>query len=175
MPFVKTHNYASRFSDDLKNEIFMIWYQAGKPSPSILYNLLPEDLYPKPAVTTLHGWIYTSPDNFKDAGELLDEEVREEISEKLIQSKVEMFERHALVGQKLQNLALEFLETEGIEWTTASAVRALVEGVRIEMQSMGIPDMLKKISDMTDDDLEEEIKKLATSSPVTIEPLDDYE
>ena len=49
----------------------------------------------------------------------------------------------------------------------------LVEAVRIERISRGVPQVLEKMATMSDDDLLREAEKLLTRSPITeIEPLD---
>ena len=72
----------------------------------------------------------------------------------------------------MQNLSLEYLEAHADDLTSAGAVRLLVEGIRIERESKGVPEALEKMSKMSDADLLEEVKKLATSSSVTLERWD---
>jgi len=159
------------FTKEYKDDIFMIWYRAGKPSSTIFYGLIPPDVNGrKPARNMLKVWA----NDFQLRAEPLDDAVKDRMSDLLVKEKVEMFNRHAKVAVELQGRALEYLRTvDDKDLGSSSAVRMLVEGIRIERISRGVPQMLEKMAQMTDDDLLREAEKLLLRSPITeIEPLE---
>jgi hypothetical protein len=105
----------------------------------------------KPAEGTLRQWI---KDSFEERAAVLDKQLANEIEGRLIQEKVEMLYRHGEIGRTMQNRALEKLETVEIEdLPTSAAVRLLVEGVRIERESVGLPQALEKMINSSDEDI----------------------
>ena len=156
------------FTEQYQREAFTVWYELGKPSPQRLYDALkPDEIVGRvPSPKTLQEWI---AERFRDWGEELDGEVRDQINEMLIAEKVEMAKRHAEIGQKMQSKALEYLDSHEID-TSASAVRLLVEGLRIEQENVGLPQALKKLSRMSDEDLLAEVMKITEKTGVSFEP-----
>lgn len=160
------------FTREYKESVFMLWYRSGKINSNMLYGLLP--LSPdgrKPSKSTLKIWI----NDFKPRAEELDEVVKDELDGRLVQEKIEMLNRHAEIALEIQRKALDYLRNEEkSDLNSASAVRLLVEGIRIEKESRGIPKLLSKMASMTDDDLMKEAEKLLSRSPITeIKALDD--
>ena len=111
----------------------------------------------KPSHATLGDWINNE---FIPRAKELDEQVEMELRARLVNEKVEMLSRHAKLGETMQNMGVEYLQEHKNDITAASAVKLMVEGWRIERFSKGIPDMLDKIRDMTEDELITEISKL---------------
>jgi len=91
----------------------------------------------------------------------------------LIQTKVEMLERHAQVGTKMQDIALEYLEEHAEEMSAPAAVRLLVEGIRIERESRSIPEALAKLTSLSDEQLLKEIVKTFEEAPLEDEIIDE--
>jgi len=161
----------TNFTREYKDDVFMIWYRAGKPSSNVFYGLVPPDINGrKPARNMLKIWAT----EFQARAEPLDEAVKDRMSDLLVKEKVEMFNRHAEVAVELQERALEYLrKVDDKDLGSNSAVRMLVEGIRIERISRGVPQILEKMSQMSDDDLLREAEKLLLRSPITeIEPLE---
>lgn len=153
----------SHYSDDYKSKVFQLWYNNGKPPGSDLINILPipETNYgKKPSVQALNLWIR----EFKERAEELDQQVREELDHTLISAKVEMLKRHVDVAREMQRISLEFLREA--ELTPAAAVRLLADGIAIERNSLGIPEALMKMVEMSDEQLVAEIKKELERSPI---------
>lgn len=158
------------FSEEYKNELFMIWYRAGKPNVYTLLNIIPENADGrKPARLTLRDWITV----FYQKAEILDQAVRDEMNNRMILEKIEMLNRHAEVAVEMQKKSLDYLRSDKSDLNSAAAVRMLVDGIRIEKESRGIPKILSKMAGMTDDDLLKEAEKLLLRSPITeIETID---
>ena len=97
-------------------------------------------------------------------------ELIDEINQRVIAEKVEMLSRHTKLGQEMQDMALDYLKENVDELSSPAAIRLLVEGIRIERESRGVPEALEKISKMSDEQLLSEVKKIVSQSPVIIEP-----
>lgn len=157
------------FTEEYKKTVFYTWYNAGKCSNEILHEIIPfpkTNYGRKPTKTTLQIWIR---ENFIDHAAKLDEGVEKTLDEAMIKTKVEMLQRHVELARNMQDIGLDFLANTEKDMTAASAVRLLVEGIRIERESIGIPGALEKMSDKTDEELLEELKKMLKGS----EAIDD--
>ena len=161
-----------RFSDTYKDEVFWIWYNNQKPSASALYNLVPEHLGNKPSRIALYNWV---KDTFPAKAEPLDNAVQMEMQARLIKSKVQMLERHTQISERMQEIGFNVLEENEEEISIANAVRLVIEGVRIERESRGIPEMLGKLAEMSDEKLISTIENMVTKSPLEIEAINDDE
>lgn len=166
MPSIERYD----FSEEYKNDVFMVWYRAGKPTMFTLLNIIPETVDGrKPARTTLRDWITV----FNQKAEVLDQAVRDEMNNRMILEKIEMLNRHAEVAVEMQEKSLKYLRSKKSDLNSAAAVRMLVDGIRIEKESRGIPRILSKMAGMSDDDLLKEAEKLLLKSPITeIETVD---
>lgn len=152
-----------RYSDDYKTKVFQIWFNNGKPIIEDLLEMIPipETNYGrKPSISTLQNWV----NGFKEHAEMLDVQIREEIDNNMVASKIEMLKRHAEVGREAQKIALDYLREA--ELTPSAAVRLLADGVAIERGASGIPEALAKLVGMTDDQLLEALKKELEDSPI---------
>lgn len=103
----------------------------------------------------------------------LDEEVSRQLSERLIAEKVQMLNAHAAVASEMQNMALTYLRGNPEKLNSNTALRLLVEGVRIERESRGIPRTLEKMSEKSDEDLLAQIEDMLVRAPASMEPLED--
>lgn len=159
---------SNKFPPGYVDDVFAIWYNAGKPSAANLYRSVPEWEFTgeKPTLANLKAWMHT--EDWIDRVEQLDLEVQKVFTEKQIVSKVEMFERHAQVGRAMQQMSLDWLEEHKDELTPGTAVRMLVDGIEIEQGAAGIPDALKKMMEMKDEDLKNEIAQLIADTPIDV-------
>lgn len=161
------------FSPNYKNDIFLIWYQHGKPGSHKLSKLIPGDEFGDfPTISGLNKWIQ---EEYVERGHELDGQVNAQIAAKAIAIKIEMLERHANMGEEIQTMAISWLKEHTDELTMNSAVRLLVEGVRIERESRGLPEALEGLANTSDDDLLKQIEKIVIDSPVTLLPNDSSE
>lgn len=161
------------FSDDYKEIVFYVWYNNKKPTPTKLFDLIPEPETNngiKPARMTLSNWINGM---FAERASKLDEGVRNTLDTAVIQAKIEMLKRHVETSKEMQNIGIEWLKAHKDELTGASAVRLATEGMRIERESLGIPGALLRMSEKSDDELLEELRQLIEESPVEFEEKDD--
>lgn len=167
---VSFNDYGAQYSQVYIDECRMLWYKAGRPTPKRLYDLIPKDSLSgkKPEPTTLSVWINQK---WKEWADEMDMMVEDQIKSKLIEEKVSMFERFTKVGQQMQNIALDWLEGHKDNLNAIAVVRLLVDGVRIEQEARGVPQVLRKMIKMTDDELMDEVKQLISRSPMTIETI----
>lgn len=159
------------FSTQYREKIFYIWYNHGKPgSVNLLRFITPnlDDFERIPTKSALNFWI---TEEFKPRAELMDKQIKDQMNALLVKEKVEMLRRHAEIGLKMQNIAIDYLNENLDELSAPAAVRLLVEGIRIERESRGIPDALDKMQSMTDEDLMKEVQHLITTAS-TLEEID---
>jgi hypothetical protein len=158
----RSPNFSSAYKDDL----FRLWFNNQKPSMKRLHQMIPEEWGNKPTIGTLGNWYRQE---FKPKAERLQRDYEERIGAELIQEKVEMLRRHGALGRRMQDIALDCLDNvDPSELSEHAAVRMLVEGVRIERDSVGIPQTLEKLLNQTDEELIEEIQKLIGDSQAVI-------
>lgn len=155
------------YSESYKDKVFFIWYKMGRPSAPRLKLAIPDERGNVPGDHTLKNWC----SEWEERANSLDQQALDTMDTKLIQEKVEMLHRHTQVAEKMQSLAVEEIEAHLIgngrdpDWLTASAaIRLLVEGIRIERESRGIPGMLQKIANRTDEEILDDIKGLVEKS-----------
>jgi hypothetical protein len=150
------------YSDEFREQCFIEWYNLGKPVPaSYVHNAPTSRDGRKPSIQSIINWI----PEWRERAEILDEEVRKDLEKKLVAEKSEMLKRHAVVGKKMQDIALEYLDDPDVisKLSPNSATRLLVEGLKIERISVGMPDVLEDVMTKTDEELLDDITKLITS------------
>lgn len=161
---------AGSFPDEFIQECFILWYNNGKPPANRLLEIVGDYNGQKPKDSTLKTWIN---EVFRPRALYLDEEAAKAIESSMIAGKVEMFSRHIEVARKLQDKAISYLEENGPE-SARNAISMLKLGIETERNSVSIPDMISKISEMSEDRLLEEIQQLALDGDIIdIEPHDD--
>ena len=158
--------HTKKFPPGYIDEVFAIWYDAGKPVAPQLQQVIPEYalLKEKPETHVLREWMKS--ESWIERTEQLDSEVKKSFDEKHILSKVEMLERHSEVGREMQTISLVWLRDNKENLSPGTAVRMLVDGIEIERATAGIPAALKKMMNMGDEDLQNEVAKLLADAPV---------
>lgn len=169
----KTPKFKRRpFSSQYREKVFYIWYNRGKPGAKSLLQFIPSDLDEWGRVPTGAALVQWIQDEYKPRADLLDQQVKDQLDAMVIQEKVEMMKRHASVAVKMQEMAIRFLNENEDVMSAPAAVRLLVEGIRIERESRGIPEALDKMQRMSDEELLEQVKEIMTNSSVSLEDLD---
>lgn len=161
-----------KYSQHYQEELFLLWYAEGKPTRDNFYDMMPPDVAgDKPSRETLGNWMNFQ--GWRKRSELLDEEVKQQIEAHAIAEKVEMLTRHAEVGKQLQQDGALFLKDNLDQLTPSTAVRMIVEGVRIEQNSRGIGTAFKEMVEMSDSELTTKIEDLLSKSKVEILQIDE--
>jgi hypothetical protein len=163
------HKSNKNFSDIYKEKVFYIWYNHGKPQEGSLLRLVPQEIDEfgrLPTVSCLKGWIDVE---FVPRARLLDEQIKTAMDAAMIAEKVTMLKKHAELGVKMQDMAIKYLNENQDIISSPAAVRLLVEGIRVERESRGIPAALEKITRMSDEDLLEQVKGILTQGTLSAE------
>ena len=162
-----------RFPQPYIDQVFTQWYSMGKPAVKRFSQVvMPYDdgsFSHKPSVYTLQRWIFES---FNDRAKMLDDQVMQQLNQKLVAEKVEMLNRHAEIGSHIQDMALDYLDEHKDQLNVTNSVRLLVEGVRIERESRGISTTLEKITGLSDEELEKQVRQIVERSPVELIPME---
>lgn len=160
------------FNLEYKNQVFLDWFQAGKPSASSLEKIIEpvRGTTVKPSAKDLKKWI---DDDFIPKATKLDNQLSTELSGQVIAERVEMLKRHSEIGKKMQAMAMAYLEVNADDMKAGEAVRLLVEGIRVERESAGIPQAIEKMTQMSDEQLLKEIEGMIKKSPGRIEMLEE--
>lgn len=168
-PYTKEFNW----SDDYKAMIYTVWYQNGKPGAKTLLPLIPVDdeFKVKPKVDVLDNWIKGS---FIEAAIVTDEKAMEILHQDNAKTKVEMLERHAGLGRRMQDIAVKYFEEHDIETLKArDAINLLVQGIKVERESRFPEEKeFSKLAEMDDKQLFEELERLAHTTVLDVESED---
>lgn len=152
------------------DELFLLWWKQGRPGVDRFRAMIPpNELGNTPSIETLHKW----KKDWNEKANELDAEFYGQVTAEAMAEKAEMLRRHTQVGTKMQDMAIKYLEENEDELTVTSATRLLIEGVRIERESRGIPDALSKMSEKSDDQLLDELQKLMSGDLIDIQVIEE--
>lgn len=179
MPITTLTNYTEDgnnmvFDSRYKDSVFLLWYSSGKPPIVRLRGIINSELGVDtiagriPGIDTLRNWIEKE---FTERALSLDQEVDRQMQEQVVQQKVEMLRRHAEIAKTMQSQALDYLSENGLG-NSKNALAALINGLKIERDSVGVIPFFEKLGDMSDDALMLQLQKLASKTPVSIEAFD---
>lgn len=147
------------FPSDFIQKTFTMWYNAGKPAADEFWQMLREispDMHPSLRVLT--SWVM---DDFTMKAMELDHKVEEKLDATLIEGKLDMLERQARVGRQMQEMAWNFLLENGPE-SARNAITLLKIGLDTEREARSVPGFLKGLTEKTDMEVVDEIKKLVS-------------
>jgi len=171
MPILPKSEEESKFKDIMdttpyslsyKETCFRTWYAAEKPKGKKILEIIPYDEDGrKPTILTVRKWL-RGEDGWNARARKLDVRTREDLDAIIIKKRVEMFERHAEAGAQLVDMGLDYLENFDIT-SDSVALRAVKEGTDLERKSLGISELLKSISTMSDSQLQKRAEELASS------------
>jgi hypothetical protein len=164
MPTIDSVRPTTNYSQNYKDEVFFIWWKAGKPNVAKLSSMIFADEGGNiPSKMTLVGWI---KNEFTPRSQELDAQFYAQVEAEVMQEKAKMLKEHAQVGKEISSMAIKYLKEHEDELTINSSIRLLVEGVRIERESVGIPAIFDKISEKTDEELLKELQNLISDGNV---------
>lgn len=174
-------NLTTPYTEAYKETCFQVWYAAGRPSSRQAVKIIPADEHNrKPTYVLLSTWIRLL--GWNDRAKEMDHEVTKQMETYAVEQRVDMLKRHAESAKQLQLEGIKYLLEHPPE-KTADAIRMVTEGIRIEKESVGLPEALTKIAEMKDKPLTEligqlinrltpnEIKQLETGN-ITVETND---
>lgn len=145
-----------RFTETYKEEMYQLWWDRGRPSFNPFHKVMPADeLGFTPERSTVQTWVT----EWNKRAEILDEQIKAELEARMVHEKVNMLARHADIGKRITDKALEYLDENDFP-SAATALRALTEGIRIERESRGLPDAIRKMTLAEDDDVLKQVEEL---------------
>src|SRR3990167_756154 len=151
-----------RYSPRYKETVFAIWYENERAGVTRLHGLVPVDEYDrKPPLAMLGKWMEDGEWNIR--ADILDEQASSSLDIKLVESRIEIFKKHAEIGHKLQEIGLAYFEEHELK-NEAIALKAIIDGARLERESLGLGTALAKVFSMNDNELQKELQKLLNKS-----------
>ncbi len=144
--------YPESYIENVRN----VWYSLERPGMEKVHDAIPDFQGNKPSIPTLLKWKERYMWDFWADG--LDLQVSQQVQDKLVAQRASMLERHAIMSQEMQDMAFDYLKAEGFD-TSSSAVNAIVKGIEIERESRGISEYLVRMTQMSNDELLQEIVK----------------
>ncbi|MCJ7636945.1 MAG: hypothetical protein MUO21_05595 [Nitrososphaeraceae archaeon] len=149
------------YSQAYKDEAFYIWYRNSRVSLPELEKLLPlDERNKKPRIPSILRW--KNDANWDTWADSLDAKVSDQLDMTVITERVEMYRKHAEMGQDLASKGMEYIKTEGIA-SDSAAIRAIVEGINIEGKNRGLADALSRVFSMSEKEIDVELKKMLTT------------
>jgi len=166
---------STAYTQEYKDACFYAWVTAGQPRGNELLKILPVDENNR-VVDKRVFWKWAHEDNWFKRADDINQRVDIIKQEEVIQRRVEMFRRQMEVARTLQDEGLGYILDRGLNSGT-EALRAVVEGIRIEQAVTGGADMLTKIANMKDEELLNFISKMQveTGGEVIEGALEDVE
>jgi len=135
-------------------EAFYAWYENGRSFKNFVF---PQSVGKKPSIETVKEW--ASELGWVQRADVLDAQVAQALDTKVINRRVEMFERHVQLAEDLIQKGLAYLAKNGIE-SDNSAIRAISLGMDTQRMSVGVAEAYAQISKMSNDQLEKELLRL---------------
>lgn len=143
------------YSEDYKRIVFQVWYANGRPKFKELLRLIPDDVHGrKPSQPLFYRW-QTEEDWDAQADEM-DTKAIVLSDEFLIRQKTEMLMRQAHIGFVMQQIGLQYLVSGSFD-SSSAAVNAIKIGAELERTSRGIGETIRRMSEMTNEELERKI------------------
>jgi len=147
-----------KYTQDYKDAVFYTWYKRGKCTGNTLRGYIEPDVEGNiPHQAILVKWI---KEDFQNRAIKLDEIVTLEMDNKVVAEKVEMLQRHAKLGTDMQDMAMVYLIDHPEELKPANAIKLLVDGIKTERESRGLPTIITETLNASDEALFESISKL---------------
>lgn len=157
-------NLSINYDANYKEQAFWIWYNSGQISGAKLALKLSEIDPDVPSVVTLGKWITS----WQERAEELDQEVKDQFSAEVVQTKVEMLRRHAEIGKELQDIGLEWIRENKGSLTAAAVTRLIKDGYEMERASVGVPEALTKMLSVSDEELKKQIEAALTGDDLEL-------
>lgn len=149
---------SASYSDEYIETVFYLWYENGKTTGSGLSALLPTEDGRTPSLLTIKDWIATK--GWMERADALDAEVARSLDSQMINKRIKMYEEQVEVADELLKRGRAFLASEGAIKTGAEALRAIDLGLATKRISVGASEAYEKISQMSDEDIDKELRKL---------------
>ncbi len=159
---------AETYSDQYKEQTFILWYDGNRKISNKFANSLPEDEKgQRPTFKTIEKW--RDEYGWMQRADALDGELSRKLQDEVINKRIRMYEEHVEVSNSLIAKGKDYLENHPID-EMADALKAISLGVEIQRVSVGQVELGQKILRMSDEQLNREIYKLMGKSDELDEP-----
>lgn len=154
---------AENYTEKYKEDLFYAWYETGDKSfgTSLLDKIPANENGSKPNLISIKKW--SEENGWIERADALDAQVSVAQDNLVINRRIAMYEKHEEVGEELITMGRDFLkklgEGGGLK-TENAAIRAIELGMETERKSVGVADYVRRLSDMTPDQLDMELQKL---------------
>ncbi len=150
------------YTNEYIEKVFSLWYEGGRKNGNeFLYSLPPDVDGRTPSKFTIIDWTKTR--GWVERADGLDAEISRAADNVIIDKRKKMFEEQEAVADEILKLGLDFLrntkEGGGIK-NDATAIRAIDLALTTKRSVTGAAEAYVKISKMSDDQIEAELKKL---------------
>jgi hypothetical protein len=137
-------------------QCFSIWITNGRPGGYALWDLLPEEEGRKPGYSTLDRWrkIY----GWEIRADEIDSKAIQIQDDYLATRKADILRQQAENAMKIADKAMSHL-VSGTFDSSSSAVAAYFKATEEVRMAIGVSDLIVKLSKMSDDELQDEIRK----------------
>ena len=153
---------AETYSDQYKEQTFILWYDGNRKISNKFANSLPEDEQgQRPTFKTIEKW--RDEFGWMQRADALDGELSRKLQDEVINKRIKMYEEHVEVSNSLIAKGKDYLENHPID-DMADALKAISLGVEIQRVSVGQIELGQKILRMSDEQLNREIYKLMGKS-----------
>jgi hypothetical protein len=151
------------YSEAYKDTIFYLWYNNNRISlPELVKILQPDERGKIPHMQSVFRWKQEM--NWDLRADSLDAKVSEQLDMTVIEERVQMYKKHAEMGESLASKGMAYITDagKGIQ-SDSAAIRAVVEGIEIESKNRGLADALSRVFAMSEKELDMNLKDLLTN------------
>lgn len=147
------------FDDEYKEKCFQAWFLAGCPGATATLGVLPDAPDGRrPSVATITNWMDTYQWKLRAAD--LNAKALAKTNEALVNTKAELLQLQMENSKALAQKALESLLGNKFD-TSSAAVQAYFRATAEQRTVMGLSELMQRIGNMTDDELQKKIAEMA--------------
>lgn len=147
------------FDDDYKEKCFHAWFLAGCPGAPATLGVIPDSPDGRrPSVATITNWMEAYQWRLRAAD--LNAQALAKTNEELVSTKAELLKLQFENAVALTRKALEQMLEHGFDNSNA-AVQAYFRGTAEQRTVMGMSELMQRIGNMTDDELQKQIAAYA--------------
>lgn len=160
------------FTDDYREQCFNAWVLAGSPSATQTQNIIPDHVDGRrPSIATINNWMETYA--WKLRAEEINAAALAKVNEDLVSTKADLLREQFQNSVAIAKKAMDALLTGGFDSSNA-AVQAYFRATAEARTVMGISELMQKVGQMTDKQLQdaiaENLERLAITDAI---PLDE--
>lgn len=159
------------FDEDYKEKCFQAWFLAGCPGARTTLNVIPDtENGRRPSVATITNWMEVYQWKVRAAD--LNAQALAKTNDALVNTKAELlrlqFDNSIALAKKAYDQMLE----KGFDNSNA-AVQAYFRATSEQRTVMGLSELLQKVGNMTDDELQKKIaeyaERIGVEDPIPVE------